>query len=197
MQYDDYIRALATRAGLDEEAATTATWVTLRAVGQRMSEPERRRAAAPLPPPLALALRAGQPGETFDLAAFFARVAVGEVAEMGFAVEHARAVCEVLAEHLPAGSVEALRAALPADFAALFTEHPRRAARVGPSTPASGRTLASGRVESAWPLSDARPLETLEASERTLAGGRPHRGRPISESHPLASTDARFGGGEE
>jgi uncharacterized protein (DUF2267 family) len=101
----------------DAEAAVTAT---LSVLGERLAGGETKDLAAQLPPEFAEALPISGPGERFDLAEFYRRVAAREErdTDSNTAREHARAVMRVVLDAVSAGERSDVVAQLPADYRA-------------------------------------------------------------------------------
>jgi uncharacterized protein (DUF2267 family) len=157
MDERSFLAELESRTGLDPTSAGHLAARTLEEIGRRMTAIDRALVVRRVPAHVAEALRELEAGAEFGLDELYERVADDEHARLGVGMEHARAVCEVLAEYLPRESLRAMTQALPADFAALFDPRPRppseaHAARASPS----GHSLASGFPGAAEPLSEAR-----------------------------------------
>jgi uncharacterized protein (DUF2267 family) len=206
MTQDELLSHIAERAGLPglEEAARTARAV-LEALGERVSWPTLQALGEDLPAPLMAGLGSLEHGQDFDLGELHARVARRAQVRLGLAVEHTRAVCQVLAEALSPGTLYRLREALPEPMSALFTPRERGGRFEHVHLDPSRRTLAEGRPGSQHPLSEARPERahthsvaradnphqdtklssatgiTQEREQETLASGRPGSSRPLHE----------------
>ena len=191
MLYRDYLTMLGARTGLDADLAALAAETVLGVLGQRMAKVGRDRVIARMPPELGCFLARRGTGATFDLDDFFARVALAEWQRVGFAVEHARAVCEVLAEQVQPRLLRSIREALPSAYADLFQVYPRRALEHPvPPPPAFRHNLASGVPGPGHPLSEARPneghrtvVEDDPHGENHLSGGRADSRHPVSDAH--------------
>ena len=194
------------RAGFAGRAETLrAVRATLMAIGERLSDDERALLAREVPGAFARALdRVAYLGD-FDSEELYARVARHEAVGLGFAVEHAQIVCEVLGELMAAEPARRLRRALGVSIASLFDAHPE-VPEIPRSVSAAGSTLATGRAGSGHPLSESRPDRaqassvarggnahgetklssaqgpTQERLHETLASGRPGSTHPIAES---------------
>lgn len=157
MQYQDFIRELMKRGGLSREEAELAADATLETVGERLEPIEVSMLAPVLPAPLAEALQRRPYDGEFRSGEFFARVERREGVPLGFAIEHATAVCQILSSFLPEPLLLRLRAYLPEALSRLFT-----------------------------PISEPPPLEASHASgaRNTLSEGRPGSEHPLSEAHP-------------
>jgi uncharacterized protein (DUF2267 family) len=135
--------------------AKRAAVATLSVLGERLAGSEARHLAEELPPELGRVLRRTSHDCDFDLREFYERVARREKVGLGFGVEHAQVVCEVIAKTIPEGAVERLRKQLPEGMGFLFTIRDRRPhLGASPRARGEGDTLASGRPGSRRPLSE-------------------------------------------
>lgn len=123
MQHDEFITQVRHRANLrtsgDAELATRATLETL---AERLAGNEANNAAAQLPKGIAQYLQhqyAGT-GVRLSLDEFFQRISLREGVELPKAVNHARAVIEVLSQAISPGEIQDIRTQLPPEFEPLF-----------------------------------------------------------------------------
>ena len=115
--------AVAQRANLDSaEDGRDATYATLRAFGEHVSQGQAEELAADLPDDLAEVvtdLSTEHPEET-TVDAFVAQVAAAEDVDEATATEHVRAVASVLAETVGHDELRDARSQLPNEFDSLF-----------------------------------------------------------------------------
>ncbi|MDB4995548.1 MAG: hypothetical protein JWM74_2980 [Myxococcaceae bacterium] len=210
----DFIDETRLRSGLETTAeARRAIGATLRTLAERLSPEIVSRLASELPRELAMQLRTPRStaGHVRSFAAneLYARVARREGVTVGFAREHAQAVCTTVARALPEEIVEAVRRDLDPDLALLFEPLERERATPPPahaSKKAHGHTLASGAPGSRHPIAEADVLAghadsvarssephadtklssspglTQEREHHTLAAGKAGSTRPIAET---------------
>src|SRR4051812_45211738 len=127
MQLADFIGEVARLGGFTRRTeAKRATVATLAVLGERLATEQSRLLAEELPPELARVLRRAVHDRDFELEELYARVAQREKVELGFGIEHAQVVCEVMAKSLREDSVQRIRQHLPEAIAALFTVRDRR-----------------------------------------------------------------------
>jgi uncharacterized protein (DUF2267 family) len=195
--YETFLDEVCARSGLaSREAAERAVRATLDLVGERLSAADARGLAEQLPGPLSRLLAAPRRHAAFDVLELYEHVKETEPVRLGIAVEHARVVCEVLAEALDAEGLALLRARLPAEWASLFRPRTNEGASAEPPGPpaGSGHTLASGRPGSRHPLSEAGPpaaqsesvvqTENPHADEKLSSAPGPRPGRPLASESP-------------
>lgn len=214
MRYEAFIDEVCWRAGLQDDRALAERGVaaTLEMIGERLPSVDANGVADHLPAPLGAAIRRRRRHGEFAVEELFEHVREAEGVGLGFAVEHARVVCQVLAEILDAEGRTHLQHGLPPEWVTLFT--PRESVTPEPPPPGPppghGSTLASGRPGSRRPLSEAAPSrgqtesvvvsanphgdEKLSSApgERlgaTLAEERPGSEHPVSEAGPLRKND--------
>jgi len=149
-----------------EQEARRALGAALGALGGAMGEDDARAVGAALPPALKRALGRRPPADVRSAPALYAEAQRRERAGLGFAVEHAQVVLQVLAQELAPELVVRLRKRLPPDIAALLQP---RAAEAEPP-----------------PYVHAHPAR--EAAEpQSLSRARPGPSEPIAETrHALA-----------
>lgn len=125
MKHDEFIGYVQARARLDSRgAAEQATRATLETLATRLGGGLPSNVAAQLPPELGLHLeRSEDETDRFGITEFYERVAQVESpgTDLPQAAFHARAVISVLHDAVSQGTVDNLRAALPAEFSELFT----------------------------------------------------------------------------
>lgn len=155
------------RVGLKTTAeAKRALGATLGALRSAMAEEDARAAARDSPARLARVLERESPRVVFSARALYAEVARRERIELGFAMEQAQVVLQVLTTALDEDVVTRLRKHLPPDIAALL--RPNRAVTEPP------------------PYVHAHP-ERRRAPPQTLSRARPGAAEPIAETrHELA-----------
>lgn len=178
MEASRLVQDVMVRLGTEREAeGERALQATLETVGERLSAADAEAIAAELPPTYAEALHRGRREPSLGLDAFQARVARRAGIPTGYARELAQAVCGALRADLGADAVDRLDRALWPELL-----RPSLRDRLGPTTPATGHTLAEGRPGSRHPLSEARP-----PLHDTLSAGRPGSRHPLSEAAPEPS----------
>jgi uncharacterized protein (DUF2267 family) len=135
--------------------AKRAAIATLSVLGERLDGNEARQLAEELPAELGRVLRRTSHDRDFDLRELYQRVARREKVGLGFGMEHAQVVCEVIAKTISEGAVERLRKHLPEAMGLLFTVRDRRSyPMASPGVSGEGDTLATGRPGSRRPLSE-------------------------------------------
>jgi uncharacterized protein (DUF2267 family) len=135
--------------------AEHAIFATLKALREALFDDEADELARELPPRLAAFVRSGSHRARMGAKAFYEEASRCEGVSMGFAVEHAQAVCQALASLVPPSSVARLTHALP-ELAALFVVPDRDSHPKAVLSP-HATTLAEGHPGSDHPLSDASP----------------------------------------
>ncbi|MCC6752278.1 MAG: DUF2267 domain-containing protein [Deltaproteobacteria bacterium] len=187
MRYEGFIERVQERSGVaSPEEAERIAQITLEVLGERLKETELRLVASRLPEPLAEALRRGRPAGSFDAVELYRRIGERERVPLGFAVEHAAAVCRVLAETLDPDTCLRLQLHVPLPESRVAEVLPERHRRVTP--PGRGHTLADGRPGSRRPLSEAeaRPAHR----ESVVESENPHASSKLSSASGTA-TDQR------
>jgi uncharacterized protein (DUF2267 family) len=179
--YSEMVEAVRERAGFDDDAsAAAALEASLGAVGAVLPAELVHVVAEQLPHEAAMILwrDAQGGGESPEPEAVYERVAEREGVALGFGMEHAQVVCELLTELLTGEAHDSVCSAMPD----LFRVHepwppPSRA----PTAPGH-RTLAEGRPGSAHPVSESGPTTHVieDDSDSTLARGRGGSRRPLS-----------------
>jgi uncharacterized protein (DUF2267 family) len=126
MQFDDFLRRVEERAacGLNQSGAERAIDATLTTLGELMSKGDLNRLADQLPRELQRPLRAGRDRveelNGFGVEGFLARVADREGLSPSEALDHARAVFDVLEQAVTGPELHHVREGLPEKFATLF-----------------------------------------------------------------------------
>jgi uncharacterized protein (DUF2267 family) len=157
MTYESFIEEVGWRAGLGERGTVLrAIETTLEIVGERLDPTLVADLAEQLPRPLGEILTRRGQHAAFGVEELYEHVKDQEPVRLGIAVEHARVVCELVAEALDGEALGRLRSSLPAPWAALFVPRARDQPAPSPGPPpGTGHTLASGRPGSQRPLSEA------------------------------------------
>lgn len=121
MQYDNLISAVRESAHIAEhDVADRAVRSTLTVLGQRVAGGQGANLAAQLPGDLGDMFPADAPGERFDLAEFYQRVAEQEGVTEAQARQHARATMAAVTVAVTDGEVDALTSQLPDEYADLM-----------------------------------------------------------------------------
>jgi uncharacterized protein (DUF2267 family) len=127
MKYDEFLRAVATRAGVPQDEAAVITEAVLETLAERISGGEARDLAAQLPGPLQRPLQdAAEPAEPFELDEFVGRVADRADLEPEEALEATRAVLATVREAVTGGEFEDVLSQLPREFTDLIEPVSRR-----------------------------------------------------------------------
>lgn len=193
-----FIGLVQARAALrDGTQATRAVRATFHELGRYLTPSQASLVKASVPTEIAAYLSDTDPdGGPFDLDRFYRSVALLEETRVGVALEHAQAVCEVVASGLSEPEREDLLKGLSPELRPLLTareipEVPRVKPPVWLATEPS--CLSSGRAGSSRPLSEARPFahrhsiavegKPTKPHPETLSTGIPRSRRPISGSH--------------
>lgn len=131
MRYQEFVRRVEARAagGLDQEGAERAIRSTLATLSEALSAEEASDLAAQLPSELKPALVAGGHGERLAAGEFLRRVAEREGMSRSEALDHSRAVTDVLAEAVTAGELADIRAELADEMQTVFKRPAARAHR--------------------------------------------------------------------
>ena len=127
MQQHEITSAVDQSAGIsDHELAERAVFATLRVLGSRLAGGQTAHLASQLPPAFADAMPAQGPGERFDLAEFYQRVAQieGHGCTPEQARQHARAVLAALKAGLTGHEYDHMASQLPAEYADLLGTEP-------------------------------------------------------------------------
>ena len=126
IQFDDFLRRVEARAagGLNQGGAERAIDATLTTLGEQMPKGELDRLADQLPRELQRSLRAGgarvEELNGFGVEGFLARVAGREGLSPSEALDHARAIFDVLEQAVTGPELHHVRERLPEQFATLF-----------------------------------------------------------------------------
>jgi len=193
-----FIGLVQARAALpDGTEATRAVRATLHELGRYLTPSQASVLKANVPKEIASYLSDTDPdGGPFDLDRFYRSVALLEEKRVGVALEHAQAVCEVVAAGLSEEEQKCLHEGLSPELRPLLTtrEIPELS-RVKPPVwlDTEPRCLSSGRSGSSRPLSEAQPFahrhsiavegKPTKPHPETLSTGMPRSRRPISGSH--------------
>lgn len=209
MKYEQFVEEVAARSGLGSRSeAEHAVEATLRVLAAHLPEPHAAAVAKQLPVELARVLRSRSYCGDVELFEFCAEVRDAEGVSLGFAIEHALVVCQVLTQAVDHEARKHLSVHTPRSMLPLFTVRAMPAAAPPHFAehivlPGWGHTLGSGRPGSQHPLSDAvgagqrhsialsddphaevRLSSTRGASaerhHETLALGKPGSRRPVS-----------------
>jgi uncharacterized protein (DUF2267 family) len=123
MKHDEFIGRVQHLAQLGSRGdAERATWATFQTLGERLEGGEAKDFASQLPPVLAAYALSGCPGigERFSVQEFFRRVSDREGRDVQQAIQHARAVVEVLQKAISPGEIDDICAQLPSEYGQLF-----------------------------------------------------------------------------
>lgn len=193
MGIERFVEEVQRRTGLaTPELSRRAIQVTLGALRQRLVDDEAAALARELPEPFAQLMRGGAYDADFTVDDLYYRVREREGVPLGFAAEHAQAVCQVLAEEIDGETLARLRKHLSADYAALLEPRPVERAPLEPerhlhddNPPGDGPSLADGRLGSRRPLSEARPDDARAHQHSVARSDDPHGDTRMSSSHGL------------
>lgn len=195
MTREELLSQVAERAGLaDLEEAEQTVRTVLAVICEWLSWSVIQALAEELPVPLPTGLRAGGPRQGVELAELQARVARSENVRPGFAVEHTRVVCQVVAEALSLGALYRLRAELPELVGALFTPREPVGHFEHVHLDPGHHTLAEGRPGSRHPLSESRP-ERAHAHSVARADN-PHGDTKLSSASGLTRSNRPLSGAD-
>jgi len=121
MQFSQFVGQAQHRLELpDEGPAVRAIRATLTTLGERIQEGEAKDLASSLPMEIDRFLLTADSSQRFDYTEFVARVAEREHADRSDAAYHSKRIVQLLAEAVPPGELDQVRAQLPADFDPLF-----------------------------------------------------------------------------
>ena len=126
MQYEEFLKKVQDYIGPPDdsaapEEANRAIAATLQALGECVTGEEARKLAEQLPKEIKEPLQQASEGrKVCSLETFLRRISEEEDVDAGAATDHATAVMSVLREASSEGEMEAIRAQLPQEFAALF-----------------------------------------------------------------------------
>jgi uncharacterized protein (DUF2267 family) len=132
MQFDDFIRAVQERAGLDtREDSVIITRAVLETLGERLDRKVRNGIEAQLPNELKDFLLARE-GSTdrYDLAEFYSRVGARADLKYQNATERTWQVLTVLRQAISGGELQDLSESLPGEYAELFKQEPPNQAQI-------------------------------------------------------------------
>jgi uncharacterized protein (DUF2267 family) len=128
MKYDEFIDAVADRAGLSSDEAIVMSDAALITLGERVSGGESRDLAAQLPAELQDPLMAAdEQAESFGLVEFVRRVGDRAGVDDIDALDGVRAVLGTIGQAVTGGEFEDTMAQLPQEFRELVGPVPRRA----------------------------------------------------------------------
>ncbi len=129
MQYGEFLKKVQDRIGPTQgsaasDEASLAIYATLEALGEYITGEEARNLAEQLPKEIKEPLQqASEDAKVCSVETFLRRISEKEgVEDAGTATDHASAVMSVLREAASSGELEAIRAQLPQEFDALFSE---------------------------------------------------------------------------
>ena len=126
MQYEEFLKKVQDHIGpihdsAAPEEANRAIAATLQALGECVTGEEARKLAEQLPKEIKETLQQASEGrKVCSLETFLRRISEEEDVDAGTATDHATAVMSVLREASSESEMEAIRAQLPQEFAALF-----------------------------------------------------------------------------
>ncbi|MFP5022368.1 DUF2267 domain-containing protein [Pseudonocardia phyllosphaerae] len=125
MQETEIVNAVVESTGTDTDTARRGVQSTLEVLGQRLAGGESKNLAAQLPAELKNCLPADAPGERFDLAEFYRRVAKreGGVTEAQ-ARQHARATMHAVTVAVTDAEIGHVAGQLPTEYADLLGTEP-------------------------------------------------------------------------
>jgi uncharacterized protein (DUF2267 family) len=170
----DLVHRIASRLGLEDEAASRLAKAALRALGETLSSNLARHVAAGAPPLAGAALRAASRHDVRRDEQALARAAARRAGiPVGRAREVISVVCEVLGSTFDAETFALAQRELPAWLAAAF-EPPRRGHRERTAAPSARATLSSGHPGAKRPLASSAPEDPREHRNRlsTARGSR-------------------------
>lgn len=196
MKPTDFVGAVCARAALaSRPEAERAIHATLHELGKHLSPAHARILQRALPPAFASSVSDFDPdAQPFSLDTFYRAIALREGRRLGLAVEHAQAVCEVVAQCLDERSRNSVLAAVPEQLRPLLSprDFPDEPPPVRHHRKPAGRGLSDGRPGSSRPLSESGPFAhqhsiAVEGCPQkphpaTLSTGFPRSSRPLSES---------------
>jgi uncharacterized protein (DUF2267 family) len=166
MTEEGLLRAVEERAGFARREETErALGAVLDVLAERLGPADAEALARELPSRLGGPLAGGGFEADFDLEELTGRIAAREGVSRSFALEHAQAVCQAIAEAVSLHALERLHRTLPEPIADLFTPPVRTAEPPPRHASATHTTLSEGRPGSRHPLSEARPGSSHPVSE--------------------------------
>jgi len=120
MDYQQFVKKVATDANLDKEQAMRAVGATLQTLGERITKEEAADLAAQLPQELKESLREQGVLHKYDLQDFLRQVAQREGCSEEEARRHAQAVFQTLCEAVSHGEMKDVMSQLPKEFQEVF-----------------------------------------------------------------------------
>jgi uncharacterized protein (DUF2267 family) len=180
MEYGELITQVRTRMGnATAREAAHAVVATLYALAPRLRRVDAETVAERLPPNLAALLTSDRADGELGLESFYAEVARLEGRDIGFAMEHAQAVCQSLMHLLDAQARTQLSINVWPELVrpSLFDCGATFGRRLG----SRENTLAGGRPGGEHPLSEATRTDTAHR-ESVVRADNPHAARKISSS---------------
>lgn len=124
MQAQEIVNAVAESTATDRDTARRAVHCTLEVLGRRLAGGQSANLAAQLPDEFTTLLPADAPGERFDLAEFYRRVAEGEGVTEAQGRQHARATMHAVTVAVTDAEIEHVRTQLPDEYADLLGTEP-------------------------------------------------------------------------
>jgi len=179
-----FLSRVGERAGLEAPAAGALAQAAFEALGRQLSDAGAHELAGELPPTLAEWVLDAEHGSERGAAALLDAVMRNEAASRAFAVEHAMAVCQVLAESLGPAALRALTGALDDDVGPLLQPREPRRAFQPVRVDRRHRTLAEADAASARPLFRSGPPDAAH-SESIARAENPHAETKLSTSRGL------------
>ncbi len=121
MQYEEFMKHVGDRTGLDRAGAEQAAHATLTTLAERITRGEATDLASQLPQGLKPSLQATTAGgDPFDVIEFTRRVGEREGVSAEEAREHARAVLTTVQQAVTGGQFQDVVSQLPGDYMELF-----------------------------------------------------------------------------
>jgi uncharacterized protein (DUF2267 family) len=121
MKYDEFIDAVAIRAGVSPDDAEVLTYATLQTLAERLTGGEADDLASQLPQELQDTLQKEfEQAEDFGLEEFVRRVSLNAGTDTALAWQGVRAVMATLQDAVTAGEFDDVMAQLPNDFMAVL-----------------------------------------------------------------------------
>lgn len=124
MQEEEIVHAVSESTGTGRETAGRAVRSTLEVLGQRLAGGQSSNLAAQLPKELKPFLPSDAPGERFDLAEFYRRVAERENVTEAQGRQHARATMHAVTVAVTDAEITHVASQLPPEYADLLGTEP-------------------------------------------------------------------------